>query len=79
MLCLRRGIGERVLAGDVTIEVLAISPGCVKLGFHAERGTPIDREEVFVSKGGELPSRAETRTRSVTAATSAQLVKEYTE
>ena len=65
MLVLSRAPGERIVATPgIVIEVLKISGGIVQLGFHADRGVQIDREEVFVSKGGELPARHATRGRN---------------
>jgi len=52
MLVLSRNVGEKIVAGDVIIEVCEIRPGKVRLGITADRGTIIDREEVHQRKGG---------------------------
>ena len=48
MLVLTRKSGERVLIGDdVTITVLEIGRGQVKIGISAPPGMPIHREEIY--------------------------------
>jgi carbon storage regulator len=47
MLLLYRSVGERIVIGeDITVEVLSIERGKVRLGFTAPRGVPIYRFEV---------------------------------
>ncbi len=51
MLVLTRKENQRVMIGDdVTVTVLAIQGGRVKLGVDAPAETIIDREEVFRDK-----------------------------
>ena len=52
MLVLSRKCGERIVAGDVVIEVVRINRDKIRLGISAPDGTPIDREEVLQRKGG---------------------------
>lgn len=48
MLVLTRKSGERVLIGDdVTITVLEVGRGQVKIGISAPPGMPIHREEIY--------------------------------
>ena len=49
MLCLSRKNGQRIIIGDglVTITVVDIQPGQVKLGIEADPSLPINREEVY--------------------------------
>ena len=47
MLVLARKLGEGIVIGDdVTVTVLEVSGGRVKLGFNAPAEVPIRREEV---------------------------------
>ncbi len=55
MLVLRRKVGEKImLSGGVSIEIIDIEHGKVRLGFEAPDDVVIDREEVFVRKTEEL-------------------------
>ena len=48
MLVLTRKLGENIRIGtDVTITVLGVRSGHVKLGIEAPRGVPVHREEVY--------------------------------
>ena len=47
MLVLSRKIGESVVAGPVTITILNIQPGRVKIGCGAEPTVPILRGELL--------------------------------
>lgn len=52
MLVLSRRKGERIVVGDlVTVSVLDIRGGRVRLGFSGPAEVPIHREEVFVRIG----------------------------
>lgn len=54
MLCLTRRIGERIVIGDgITVQVLQINGGIVRLGVVAPEGVAIDREEIRQSKQKE--------------------------
>lgn len=47
MLVLSRKVGERILIGDdVTVTVVRLSNGSVRLGIEAPRDMPVIREEV---------------------------------
>ena len=52
MLVLSRKCGERIMVGDVVIEVVRINRDKIRLGISAPVGTPIYREEVHQRKGG---------------------------
>lgn len=55
MLCLTRKIGEKIVIGEgITVQVLQINGGIVRLGVVAPEGTPIDREEIANRKRREL-------------------------
>ena len=48
MLVLSRRLGERIVIGtDIVLEVVAIGPGQVRLGFTAPPETEIMREELL--------------------------------
>lgn len=54
MLCLTRRIGERIVIGDgITVQVLQINGGIVRLGVVAPEGVAIDREEIRQRKQKE--------------------------
>jgi len=47
MLVLSRKPGERIVIGEnITVTILEIRAGAVKLGFHAPPEVPVHREEV---------------------------------
>jgi carbon storage regulator len=48
MLLLTRRQGESVIVGDdITITVLSVQQGCVKIGIKAHREVPVHREEIY--------------------------------
>ncbi|RYY87759.1 MAG: carbon storage regulator [Chitinophagaceae bacterium] len=54
MLCLTRRIGERIVIGDgITVQVLQINGGIVRIGVEAPAGIQIDREEIRERKQKE--------------------------
>lgn len=64
MLILSRRNGEKVVVGGsggldrvITIKVLQIASGRVKLGFEVDRNIPVHREEVWLRMcaDGEVP------------------------
>jgi len=51
MLVLTRKLGETVIINDnISVTVLGIQGGIIKLGFNAPRDVSIDREEIFYRK-----------------------------
>jgi carbon storage regulator len=47
MLVLARKVGERILIGEnISVTVVRIAPGVVRLGIEAPGETPIVREEI---------------------------------
>jgi carbon storage regulator len=57
MLVLSRKPGERILIGDnISITVVRIAPGIVRIGVEAPDGLPILREELTI--GDKLPLTA---------------------
>jgi len=57
MLVLSRKVGERILIGsDITITVVRMAQGVVRIGVEAPSDTPIVREEIkeqlLTAKGG---------------------------
>jgi carbon storage regulator len=57
MLVLSRKPGEKILIGDkISITVVRIAPGIVRIGIDAPEGLPILREELV--SGGKLPAGA---------------------
>ena len=55
MLVLSRKPGERILIGDkISITVVRIAPGIVRIGVEAPEDLPILREEL--TAGGKLPA-----------------------
>ncbi len=62
MLVLSRKVGERILIGDnVTVTVVRIAPGVVRIGVEAPENMTIVREEL------KDPARSDTRPRGATA------------
>lgn len=54
MLVLTRKQGERILIGeDITVEVVELGHGNVRIGVVAPRALEVDREEVRASKVAE--------------------------
>jgi carbon storage regulator len=52
MLVLSRRLNQSiVIAGEVRVTVLAISPGRVELGVEAPRQVRVDREEIHLRRG----------------------------
>ena len=61
MLVLSRKQGEAIVIGDgVTVTVVGIQGGRVKLGFYAPAEVPIHREETYQKIEGRLPTLART-------------------
>ena len=63
MLILTRKSGERIRIGDdVTITVLRVDSGQVRIGVEAPREVPVHREEIYQKigepKAGEAPAAA---------------------
>ncbi len=57
MLVLSRKPGERILIGDkISITVVRIAPGIVRIGVEAPEELPILREEL--TTGGKVPAAA---------------------
>lgn len=53
MLVLSRKIGERILIGDdVTVTIVRVSQGTVRIGVEAPKGVPIVREEIKHQRQG---------------------------
>ncbi|MDO4550225.1 MAG: carbon storage regulator [Planctomycetia bacterium] len=49
MLVLSRKVGEKILIGDnITITVVRVAQGTVRIGVDAPRSMPVIREEVIV-------------------------------
>ena len=46
MLVLKRTIGEKIVAGDITIVVVEVRGGAVRLGIDAPREVPVHRQEI---------------------------------
>lgn len=58
MLVLSRKPGEKILIGDkISITVVRITPGVVRIGVDAPDGLPILREEL--ADGSKLPAAAD--------------------
>jgi len=54
MLVLTRKTGEQiVIAGNITISVVSVGPGRVKIGIEAPPHVTIDRQEVHAKKAHE--------------------------
>lgn len=48
MLILTRKVGESIMIGtDVTVKVLGVRSGQVKVGIEAPRDLPVHREEIY--------------------------------
>ncbi len=55
MLLLTRKIGETIMVGnDISITVLSIRGGQVRLGFNAPKEVPIHREEIYTKIKSEI-------------------------
>ena len=67
MLVLSRKVGERILIGDeITITVVRIAQGGVRIGIEAPQELPVVREELkkqlnSADSGGEGPNRVASR------------------
>lgn len=60
MLMITRRPGERILIGDdVTIEIVEITGGTVRVGISAPRELPVYREELWESVKRENEAAAE--------------------
>jgi carbon storage regulator len=60
MLVLSRKRGEGIIIGDgVTVTILDVQGGRVKLGFAAPAEVPIHREEIHERMEGRLPALAD--------------------
>lgn len=58
MLVLSRKAGERIQIADaITLTVLSVHGGRVRLGFTAPPNVPIHREEVFRRVGAQTAAR----------------------
>ncbi len=59
MLVLSRKAGERILIGDqISVTVVRIAPGVVRIGIQAPDDLPIVREELKTGQpAGEVPNR----------------------
>ncbi len=54
MLCLTRKIGQKVvIGGGITVQVLQVNGGLIRLGIVAPAGVPVDREEIALRKQQE--------------------------
>lgn len=57
MLVLSRKQGEQIIIGDgITITVVSIAPGKVRIGIVAPKDTPVHREEVYEAIHGMKPN-----------------------
>ena len=57
MLLLSRKTGETIVIGSgVTVTVLSVQGGRVKLGIAAPAEVPVHRKEIFAKLEGALPS-----------------------
>ncbi len=64
MLVLSRKPGEKILIGDnISVTVVRIAPGVVRIGIEAPDGLPILREELTL--GDDVPMDGRPQTRSV--------------
>jgi carbon storage regulator len=72
MLILTRRVEEKIMIGDeVTITVIGLKGGHVRLGIHAPKQIAVYREEIYRSmKRQEVRSRAETAIEAPSASTS---------
>ncbi len=60
MLILSRCVGERILIGDnITLTVVAIERGKVRLAVDAPKDVTVNREEVHLRLKRELESRSQ--------------------
>ena len=60
MLVLSRKAGERILIGDnITVTVVRIAPGVVRIGVDAPADLPIVREEIKEQAAAAIPRAAE--------------------
>lgn len=69
MLVLTRKPGEKIRIGDsITVTVVEVTPGKVKLGVAAPREVSVDRQEVAAAKAaGGTPATPPGRTRPAPA------------
>jgi carbon storage regulator len=59
MLVLSRKVGQRILIGDhVTITIVRVSQGAVRIGVEAPVELPIVREEIKLEMAEALPGEA---------------------
>jgi carbon storage regulator len=62
MLILTRRMGESVRIGDdVTVTVLGVKGGQVRLGFTAPQDVAVHREEIYLRIQAETANTSETR------------------
>lgn len=59
MLILTRKVGESIMIGtNITVKVLGVRSGQVKLGIDAPRDLPVHREEIYERIKAESPNGA---------------------
>lgn len=57
MLVLSRKLGEKIIIGDqITITVLDVDRGKVRLGIEAPRSVPVYRQELLPAQGTPAPA-----------------------
>jgi len=60
MLILTRKVGESIMIGtDITLKVLGVRSGQVKLGIEAPRDLPVHREEIYERIKAEAAERVD--------------------
>ncbi len=63
MLVLARKVGEKILIGDnISVTVVRIAPGVVRIGIDAPEETPIIREEIQNQAQSQELHKAATKT-----------------
>lgn len=54
MLILTRKIGEKIVIGDdITVSIIDVKAGVIRIGIEAPKSVAVDREEIRIQKNND--------------------------